>query len=69
MSEKCVLVDLERSVKSGYITYWKPNKMGYTRNINEAGIYDNEQGKKIAAEDFDNRTVVINQSVIDNILI
>ena len=43
--------------------------MGYTRNLNEAGIYDNEQGKKIAAEDFDNRTVVINQSVIDNILI
>lgn len=69
MAEKCVLLDLERSIKSGYVYYWKPNKIGYTNSINEAGLYDEEEANKIAAEDFDKRTVVINQSVIDNILI
>jgi hypothetical protein len=32
--------NLERSLKED--VYWKPNKMGYTSNLNEAGVYDAE---------------------------
>lgn len=68
MSEKRILVDLERSIKSGYVTYWKPFKRGYTTNLKEAGRYQEDEANRIAAEDFDHRTIAINQSVIDNIL-
>jgi hypothetical protein len=66
--QESVLVDLERSISSGYVTYWKPFKRGYTTNLEEAGRYLEEEAKEIEANDFDKRTVAINQSVIDNIL-
>lgn len=68
-SEKVVLVDLERSIRYGYVYYWKPFKKGYTTNLDEAGRYSKAKAEKIAAEDFDQRTVAVNQSVIDNIVI
>ena len=68
-SDKAILVDLERSIRYGYIYYWKPFKRGYTTNLDEAGRYSKKEAEKIAAEDFDQRTVAVNQSVIDNILI
>lgn len=68
MAKKCILMDLERSIRSGYVYYWKPNRMGYTSNLEEAGRYQEEEAKQIAESDFDKRTVVINQSIIDNII-
>lgn len=67
MANKCILIDLERSIKYGYVYYWKARKIGYTTNLDEAGRYDEEEAKKIAEEDLEEKTVVINESVIDNI--
>lgn len=69
MNKKCVLIDLERSIKTGYVTYWKPNKMGYTRDLNKAGWYDEVTANQLVEEDFDKRTVAVSEFVIDNILI
>lgn len=68
MMDKCVLLDLERTIISGLTHYWKPNRNGYTTLLNQAGRYSKEEGEKIAEEDVDKRTIVIPQSVIDNIL-
>lgn len=66
--EKCYLLDLERSIKTGMTTYWKPNKHGYTVDVETAGLYSSKEARNIADSDIDNRTVVIDSEVIDNIL-
>lgn len=68
LMSKNVLLDLERTIATGLTTYWKPNKMGYTRELKEAGLYDDDVAKEIVQSDYDKRTVAINKQVIDNIL-
>jgi hypothetical protein len=63
----CVLLDLERTIISGKAHYWKPNKMGYTTDIAAAGRYPESLANQIANDDIENKTVVIPQSLIDNI--
>lgn len=36
------LMDLERSVSTGEVHYWKEDKRGYTKEIDEAGLYTEE---------------------------
>lgn len=61
------LMDLERSIYSGMVTYWKANQSGYTTNIQRAGLYFPETAKEIAEKDFDKRTVIIDEEVVKRI--
>jgi hypothetical protein len=62
------LIDLERTIGSGMVHYWKANRHGYTRNIAEAGKFDEPVAKRIVDEDFDKRTVMVSESVVEKIL-
>jgi len=68
MIKKFILLDLERTISTGYTTYWKPNQVGYTRDLVEAGLYIESEANEIVESDFDKRTVAISEYVIDNIL-
>jgi hypothetical protein len=63
-----ILIDLERSIASGMIYYWNQNKHGYTRDINEAGIFSEAAAEAIVNDDFDKRTIAINTEVVERIL-
>lgn len=73
MEKACYLIDLERSVASGVVHYWKANKMGYTTNLKEAGSYDEEVAANIVDSDFNRLTVKISEkkanelAMIDNL--
>lgn len=62
------LIDLERSIGSGIMTYWKSNSRGYTRDINEGGLYVEEVAKKLVESDFDKRTVMVHEDVVKKIV-
>ena len=66
MAEKYVLIDLERSIGRGEVHYWK-QRIGYTNNFSEVGLYTEEQAKGIVKSDFDNRTVAIKLSEVEQI--
>lgn len=65
---KYVLIDLERSITLGAIYYWNPHRQGYTTYLEEAGMYSEKEALKLQGDDFDERTIAIKLSVIDNIL-
>ncbi|MEH7114528.1 hypothetical protein V7124_19505 [Neobacillus niacini] len=62
------LIDWERTIGSGMVHYWKANRHGYTRNIAEAGRFDEPVAQRICDEDFDNRTVMVSEKVVEKIL-
>jgi ferredoxin-fold anticodon binding domain-containing protein len=63
-----ILMDLERTLGSGVPAYWKSNKRGYSYNIHEAGLYSEEEAKKMVKEDIDKRTVQISVKTVEDIL-
>lgn len=65
---KYYLMDLERSVLTGVVHYWKENRFGYTSNIDEAGLFEEETAKEISKNDFEGRTIMISRKVVENIL-
>lgn len=65
---KYYLIDLERSMRTGLIYYWKPNKFGYTTDLREAGLYDEKEAKDIVDDDIDKRTVLVSELTVKNIL-
>ena len=65
---KYYLIDLERSMRTGSIYYWKPNKFGYTTDLREAGLYDEKEAKDIVDDDIDKRTVLVSELTVKNIL-
>jgi len=65
---KYYLIDLERSMRTGSIHYWKPNKFGYTTDLREAGLYDEKEAKDIVDDDIDKRTVLVSELTVKNIL-
>lgn len=62
------LIDLERSVASGAVYYWKQNRHGYTRNLEEAGRFLEEEADRQVKQDFDARTIKVAEKTIENIL-
>lgn len=63
-----VLLDLERTIGSSQAHYWKANRHGYTTDIKEAGLFDEQVALRLAEEDFDKRTVPVPSSVVEKIL-
>lgn len=62
------LLDLERTIGTGFAWYWKANNRGYTTELQEAGLYRETMAKKIVDTDFDKRTVMISEEVVKNIM-
>lgn len=54
-----VIVDLERTSLIGVRQYWKGNRYGYVMNINEAGIFSEDEAMEIVLNDFKNYTALI----------
>lgn len=63
-----LLIDLERSIPSGIIFYWNQNKHGYTPNVREAGRFSDEAAATMVQEDFDKKTISIDENVVKRIL-
>ncbi|MGC9935260.1 hypothetical protein [Priestia aryabhattai] len=61
------LMDLERSIYSGMVTYWKENQRGYTTNLQRAGLYSPEEANDIVEKNVDKRTVIIDEEVVLNV--
>jgi hypothetical protein len=62
------LLDLERSIPTGYMYYWKAGKRGYTTDISEAGLYHKPQAKEICESDKDQRTIMINEKTVERLM-
>lgn len=63
------LVDLERSIPTGRLFYWKAGRRGYTDNLADAGIYQEDEALQIALDDLDKRTILIKFTTVKNLLI
>lgn len=61
-------MDLERTIGSGRTYYWKAHKRGYTTDLNEAGLYSEITANEIVESDFDNRTIMISEKVVEKIV-
>jgi hypothetical protein len=66
--ESYLLMDLERSVLSGVVHYWKGNKHGYTADPKEAGVFIAEKAKEICAADIDKKTILIPAAAVYKLL-
>lgn len=62
------LLDLERSIRTGHVFYWKKNKHGYTQDVEEAGLFSLDEAVHIANADMDNYTVMVPASAVDKLL-
>jgi hypothetical protein len=62
------LLDLERSILTGAMYFWKGDKRGYTTEILKAGIYPEEIAKEIVMRDLDKRTVMFSAEVVVKLL-
>ncbi|MFP5109690.1 hypothetical protein ACSU6B_23470 [Neobacillus sp. C211] len=62
------LIDLERTISSRMVHYWKANKRGYSPLIEEAGLYSEEAATEIVEGDFDKRTVMVSEDTVKGIL-
>lgn len=65
---KYLLMDLERTIGNGVVHYWKGNRYGYTTDPKEAGRFSEEEANRSVKSDFNERTVMIAESVVDGIL-
>jgi hypothetical protein len=63
-----VLIDLERTIGTGRTHYWKRNKHGYTTEPREAGRFSRTEAVVIVDDDFDQRTTVVSEDVVNKIL-
>lgn len=54
-----VLLDLERTVKTGIAHYWKAGRRGYTTIDSEVGVYFIDEAQELVEKDFDKLTVSI----------
>lgn len=59
--KKFVLIDLERSIKTGATHYWKGNRNGYTVNVNDVGRYDEEHARQLILHDYERNTVGVSE--------
>lgn len=53
------LIDLKRTIYNNELIFWKPNSMGYTNNIKEAGMYTLSDAKIKCIQDYNQETVML----------
>jgi hypothetical protein len=66
--DKFVLVDLERTIGTGRVHFWKGNKRGYTTAHGEAGRFTEAEAERLVTADYDNRTVQVDEKDFKKIL-
>ena len=52
------IIDLERTMDSGNITYWMPGARGYTNSQEAAGIYTQDRAIHLCREDCQGNTLM-----------
>lgn len=52
-------MDLERTLISGVPAYWKRNRIGYTYDIQHAGIFLEDEAKVIVDSDRNQTTIKV----------
>lgn len=62
------LLDLERTIATNIPVYWKQNKHGYTKYLEQSGLFSKQQATEIVESDFNKATVMIHQDLIFKIL-
>lgn len=63
-----ILIDLERTLGTGLVHFWKRTEFGYTTKPGEAGHFHKERADSIAFQDMDNNTVVVPVEQFESIL-
>jgi hypothetical protein len=66
---KYFLVDAERSLAMQRLMYWKAGGRGYTSDIEEAGVYSQEQAIKQVETDIDELTLAFPFDALNRIFI
>jgi hypothetical protein len=62
------LLDIERTIAFNRPFYWKGNRCGYTPELEFAGLFHKQVAETIVKNDLDNKTVMISQDMIFQIL-
>lgn len=62
------LMDLERTIAGGIPYFWKVTRHGYTKYIEQAGLFDQKVAEEIVKRDLDNATVMIDERLVFKIL-
>jgi hypothetical protein len=66
--EQFYLLDLERTISNNVPYFWNGNRHGYTNNLRFAGLFSEWTAQQIVKGDYDNRTIMISQRVVSDIL-
>lgn len=62
------LIDLERSVQSKMVFYWRPNRQGYTTDLENAGVYKERDSEELVDTDINKTTIRVSKETINSIL-
>lgn len=68
MNGLCILIDLERTLGTGMVHFWKRPEFGYTTKPGEAGHFHKDRAAAIAEQDQDRNTVVVPVEQFEQIL-
>lgn len=69
MNEQAILIDLERTLGTGLVHFWKRTEFGYTTKPGEAGRFHKDRAASIVQQDRDNNTVMVPAEQFQDILI
>lgn len=64
MDQKYFLIDLERTIGSGSVHYWRPGSRGYTKDPLDAGQYS-ERDKDAVLGSPHSDTVAVEKEVVE----
>jgi hypothetical protein len=57
--KKYVLVEIETRSWEGGFLFWKPERAGYTSNLDAAGLYDEKEAMSLTKNNTSTKTVAI----------
>lgn len=64
---KYLIIDLERTIGTKEVHYWKQNLHGYTTVKEEAGKFSFETANKLAVGDIERKTCIIPEGGLNGV--
>ncbi|AIY85234.1 hypothetical protein U729_3174 (plasmid) [Clostridium baratii str. Sullivan] len=64
---KYLIVDLDRTIATGTVHYWKQNLHGYTTAKEEAGTFLFEIANRLAVNDIERKTCIVPEGGLNGI--